>query len=85
MVEPFRFRVGSPKRRNAWTQVVNILNAIKESKFRVNQRAPRDRYNLLEKAFKKKMGDKEKGSGINLPEITIEGGIQEILEISREV
>ena len=41
---------------------------------------------MLEKAFKKKIAEKEKGSGIHLPELTdIQRGIQEILEKFREV
>ena len=81
-----KFKVGLLKRKNVWIQVVHILNAIKEPKFRVNQRAVWDRYNLLEKAFKKKMVEKEKGSGIHLPELTdIQRGIQEILEKFTEV
>ena len=41
---------------------------------------------MLEKAFKKKMVEKEKGSGIHLPELTdIQRGIQEILEKFTEV
>ena len=81
-----KFKVGSRKRRNVWIQVVHILNAIKEPKFRVNQRAVWDRYNLFQKAFKKKMAEKEKDSGIHLPELTdMQRGIQEILEKFREV
>ena len=65
----FRFKVGSFRRRNASTQVADILNKIKELKFRVNQTAVRDRYNYLEKTFKKKMAVKEKARGINPPNL----------------
>ena len=85
-MEPFRFKIGSPKRGNAWTQIADILNTIPEPKFRVNQRSVRDRYNLLEKTFKRKITEEEKGSGINPPELTdIERGIQEVMEKSKEV
>ena len=86
VVEPFQFKVGSPKRGNAWTMIADILNAVQEPRFRINQRAVRDRYNFLEKAFKKKMTEEEKGSGINPPDLTeVEIGIQEIIEKSKEV
>ena len=48
-----------------------ILYAVKKPKFRVNQRAVKDRYNLFEKAFKNKMTGVVKASGINAPEILI--------------
>ena len=85
-MEPYKYKVGSPKRGNAWTQIADILNSISEPKFRVNQRAVRDRFNLLEKTFKKKMADEEKASGINPQELSNnELAIQEIIEKSAEV
>lgn len=83
VVEPFKYKPGSPRRGQAWTQIADILNSIEEPKFRVNQRAVRDRYNLLEKGFKKKISEEERASGINPPELTdLELAIQEIIEKS---
>ena len=81
VVEPYRYKQGTVKRGEAWTQVSEILNAVEYPKFRVNQRGVRDRYTTLEKAFKKKMADEEKSSGTIPPELTdLEIGIREIIE-----
>ena len=60
-MEPYQYKASTVKRGNAWTQVADILNAIPEPAFRVNQRSVRERYSLLEKAFfKKGEGGKKK-------------------------
>ena len=69
-VEPYQNKASTVKRGNAWTQIADILNAIPEPVFKVNQRSVRERYNLLEKAFLKKNREEEKASGINPPELT---------------
>ena len=50
-VEPYQYKASTVKRGNDWTQVADILNAIPEPAFRVNQRSVRERYRLLEKHF----------------------------------
>ena len=85
IVEPFKYKPGSVKRGGAWTQIADILNGIDTPSFRVTQRSVRDRFNTLEKAFKKKMSEEEKGSGIAPPDLTDnETAIQEIIEKSIE-
>ena len=54
VIEPYKCKRGSAKRGDAWTEISDVLNLIENPKFRVNQRAIRDRFNLLEKSFKKK-------------------------------
>ena len=84
-VEPYQYKASTVKRGNAWTQVADILNAIPEPAFRVNQRSVRERYSLLEKAFLKKEREEKKASGINPPELTNnEKGIEEIVEKTKE-
>ncbi|XP_065650335.1 uncharacterized protein LOC136078489 [Hydra vulgaris] len=81
VIEPYKYKRGSTKRGDAWTKISDILNSIESPKFRVNQRAVIDRFNLLEKSFKKKMSDEEKLSGISPPDLTdTEIGIQEIID-----
>ena len=46
-VEPHKYKVGSPKRGNGWTQIADMLHSTVEHKFRVNQRSVRNRFNLL--------------------------------------
>ena len=85
VVEPFQFKQGSVKRGRAWTQIAEILSSVTDVVFRVNQRSVRDRLTLLEKAFRKKMRDEEKGSGIVPPELTQnELALQEIIEKTDE-
>ena len=69
-VEPYKFKHGSPKRGESWNQIADILNDIEDPMFRVNQRSVCDHYTALEKAFKKKMADEEKGSGICPSDLT---------------
>ena len=85
LVEPFRYKQGSVKRGGCWTQIAEILNSVSDIVFRVNQRSVRDRFTLLERAFRKKMRDEEKSSGISPPDLTeIETAIQEVIEKSEE-
>ena len=53
-VEPYNYKQGTVKRGQAWSQVADLLNSIKEPKFTVSQRSVRERFSVLEKAFKKK-------------------------------
>ena len=85
-VEPYKFKYGSPKRGESWSQIAEILNDVQDPVFRVNQRAVRDRYGTLEKVFKKKMADEEKASGISPPDLTdFEIALQEIIEKFQDV
>ena len=85
VVEPFQFKQGSVKRGGAWTQIAEILNSVTDVNFRVNQRSVRDRLTLLEKAYRKKMRDEEKSSGIAPPDLTQnELALQEIIEKTDE-
>ena len=59
-VEPYQYKASTVKRGNAWTQIADILNAIPEPVFKVNQRSVRERYSLLEKAFLKRTERKKR-------------------------
>ena len=81
VVEPYQYKQGTIRRGEAWSQIAEIVNSIDEPKFRVNQRAVRDRYTLLEKTFKRKMREEEKASGVDPPELTdTELAIQELID-----
>ena len=69
LTKPFNFKHGSRERGNAWDKVAESLNVVEELRFCVGQRGVRERYAKLEKAFKKKIRDEHRASGIS-PEIT---------------
>ena len=51
VVEPYRYKQGTVKRGDAWTQIADILNGIEDPLFRVSQRSVRNRYTTLEKSI----------------------------------
>ena len=84
-VEPFNFKPSTVKKGQAWSQIADILNSVENLKFRVNQRAVRERYALLEKAFLRKLREEEKATGISPDDLTDnEKGIEEIVGKSKE-
>ena len=86
IVEPFKYKSGTVKRGNAWSQIADILSSVNGLQFRVNQRSVRDRWTHLQKAFRKKMTEEEKASGICPPNLTdLEIAIQEVIEKSKEI
>ena len=66
---------------NTCIQIADILNSTEEPKFRVNQRAVRDKFKLPESSLKKKMAEEEKASGINSTVVSdIEIAVYEVIE-----
>ena len=54
--ELYRFKAVSRDRGQAWEKIANNLNGNStDLRFIVNQRGVRDRYTILEKAFRRKM------------------------------
>ena len=79
-VEPYLHKPKTVKRGQTWTQLAEILNSIPNPSFRVNQRAVRDRWTFLKKAYSKKITTQEKGTGTNDPDPTeVEIGIADII------
>ena len=62
--EPFNFKHGSRERGRCWDHIADTLNKVDQLKFNVDQRAVRDRFVKLEKAFKKKTREELRASGI---------------------
>ena len=79
LFEPWNHKHGSEERGNCWERISESLNGLQDISFRVNQRSVRDRYNKLEKMYKKKVSDDLKASGINPPEETeVEKAVHDI-------
>ena len=63
--EPYKFKTGTRDRGQAWEKIANNLNQNNaDCRVIVNQRGVRDRYTILEKAFREKMAAEENASGI---------------------
>ena len=63
---------GTPARGAKWNAVINQLLQIREPSFKVglDQKAVRNRYNLLALKYRQKIKEKERASGISIPELT---------------
>ena len=80
LFEPWKYH-GSVERGHTWKRISESLNALEHPIFKVDDRAVRDRYKLLEKKFKKKESDEYKASGISPDvETEVELGIRDIIE-----
>lgn len=81
-VDPFTgTKKGTIQRGKKWSVIADNLCSSKDENFKVDQRAVRDRYNLLSQRFKKKMRDEEKASGISVPDLTeMEIALEDIIE-----
>ena len=79
VVEPFRCKHGSRERGQAWEKIVNFLNDIEHPKFNVHQRAVRDHFLKLERAYKKKMAQEERASGINTENTEVDDAMEDIV------
>lgn len=71
VTEPWRFKAYTRERGQAWETIVENLKSIESPKFSANLKpsSVRDRYNLLQRKFKKKEREEEAASGIS-PEAT---------------
>ena len=62
--EPYNVKHGSRERGRCWDHIAEALNNVEQPKFIADQRAVRDRFVKLEKAFKKKTREELRASGI---------------------
>ena len=70
LVEEFyKFKKGSNDRGRIWTQISENLKSVTLVKFEVNQRAVRERFDLLLGRFRQQSREEENASGIS-PELT---------------
>ena len=79
--EPFNFKHGSREWGRCWDHIADTLNKVDQLKFNVDQRAVRDRFVKLEKAFKKKTREELRASGIAPNEPSeLDQALEEIIE-----
>lgn len=63
----FDYKKGSPDRGRIWEASQERLNNVEQPKFVLkDKRAVRDRWNLLQSKFRKRMAEEEKASGIDV-------------------
>jgi hypothetical protein len=78
---PFQFKKSSTQRGHVWLEIATTLACIKEPKFKtdLDQRAVRDRYNLLSRKLRKKLSSEKKASGIDTDMSEVEDMIEELI------
>ena len=83
VVEPYQFKEKTKDRGSAWTQISENLNKV--TGFNVNIRAVPERFQLLEKKYKKKNSEELKASGINTEESELDVLLEEIINRMKEI
>ena len=78
--EPYKFKLRTPERGQAWESLAQQLNSIHQPKFRVTARSVRDRFSLLSTKYAQKLRMEERASGIEVEQTELERLIDEILE-----
>ena len=68
LVQPYGYQPFLRQRGNAWSKIADSLNYIDNSKFDVNQRSVRGRYNLILTRYKIKISADIKAIGIEVKE-----------------
>ena len=69
--EIFSFKKGSPKRGKTWESIQEFLNQMENPKFHIKEkRGVRDRWNILQGKFLKRMREEEAASGIECEELS---------------
>ena len=77
LFEPWCYRQESvAERGNVWKSISEVLNAIEQPLFKVNERSTGDRLNLLMKKFKRNGNEEKRASGIEVEE---EGELDKVL------
>lgn len=71
---------GTVKRSAKWSEVVEHLSTVEEISFKVDNRAVRDRYNLLSTNYRRKLKKEEKASGIEVEMNEVERALEELIE-----
>ena len=69
--EIFSFKKGSPDRGKTWESIQEFLNQMENPKFHIKEkRGVRDRWNVLQGKFLKRMREEEAASGIECEELS---------------
>ena len=84
MSEPYKFKLRTPERGQAWESLAQQLNSIHQPKFRVTARSVRDRFSLLSTKYAQKLRMEERASGIEVEHTELEKLIDEILEREKD-
>ena len=84
MSEPYKFKLRTPERGQAWESLAQQLNNIHQPKFRVTARSVRDRFSLLSTKYAQKLRMEERASGIEVEQTELERLIDEILEREKD-
>lgn len=71
---------GTVNRSAKWSEVVEYLSMAEEISFKVDNRAVRDRYNLLSTNLRRKLKKEEKASGIAVEMSEVERALEELME-----
>jgi hypothetical protein len=71
---------GTVKRSEKWAEVVENLSAVECLHFKVDKRAVRDRYNLLQSNYRRKLKHEEKASGVAVEMSEVERALECIME-----
>ena len=78
--EPYKFKLRTPERGQAWESVAQQLNSIHQPIFRVTTRSVCEWFSLLSIKYAHKLRMEEKASGIEVEQSELEKLIEEILE-----
>ena len=79
---PFQNKKSSIQRGQVWKNIAEQLVTVKEVRFKadLDQRAVRDRYNLLANKLRRKLKDEEKASGIETDMTELEAALEDLIE-----
>ena len=85
VIQPFQFKHGTHDRGQCWERIANNLNLVERPHFMVDQRSVRDRFNKLERDYKRKKACEERASGISPEEPDeLQQALENITEMARE-
>lgn len=84
---PFQFKKSSTQRGQVWLEIATNLSCIREPKFKtdLDQRAVRERYNLLSTKLRRKLSSEEKASGIDPDMSEVEDMVEELIQIEDDL
>lgn len=82
LLEPYKFKARSRERGNIWKQIAEHLNEVSNDDifFKVDNRAVRDRFNILIAHYNEKMKEQEKASGISPEPTPLDEALESILD-----
>ena len=84
LFEPYKFKVRSHQRGNAWQAIADNLNSLETMDFRVHKRAVRDRYNTIKANFEVHQHQERAATGIS-PEVKLlDFALEDIIQRENE-